>query len=41
MSPMTACWVGRSASRWIGITGNNCLIAQLSGMDWKSEKLQK
>ena len=21
--------------------GNSCLIAQLSGIDWKSEKLQK
>ena len=41
MSPSTACRVGRSSSRWIGITGNNCLIAQLSGIDWNSEKLQK
>ncbi len=41
MSPSTACCVGRSSSRWIGITGNSCLIAQLSGIDWNSEKLQK
>ena len=41
MSPSTACRVGRSFSRWIGITGNSCLIAQLSGIDWNSEKLQK
>ena len=41
MSPSTAYRVGRSFSRWIGINGNNCLIAQLSGIDWNSEKLQK
>ena len=41
MSPSTAWLVGFSFSRWIGITGNSCLIAQLSGIDWKSEKLQK
>ena len=41
MSPSTALRVGRCLSRWIGITGNNCLIAQLSGIDWNSEKLQK
>ena len=41
MSPSTACCVGRSFSRWIGITGNSCLMAQLSGIDWNSEKLQK
>ena len=32
---------GRSFSRWIGSTGKSCLMAQLSGIDWKSEKLQK
>ena len=41
MSPSTACRVGRSSSRWIGITGKSCLMAQLSGIDWNSEKLQK
>ena len=41
MSPSTACRVGRSSSRWIGMIGNSCLIAQLSGIDWNSEKLQK
>ena len=41
MSPSTACAVGCSFSRWIGMTGNSCLIAQLSGIDWNSEKLQK
>ena len=41
MSPSTACRVGASFSRWIGITGNSCLIAHESGIDWKSEKLQK
>jgi len=34
--------VGRGLSRrWIGITGKSCLMAQLSGIDWNSEKLQK
>ena len=41
MSPMTAWFTGFSPRRWIGITGNSCLIAQLSGIDWNSEKLQK
>ena len=41
MSPSTARLLGFSFSRWIGITGNSCLIAQLSGIDWNSEKLQK
>ena len=41
MSPSTAWRVGCSSSRWIGMIGNNCLIAQLSGMVWNSEKLQK
>ena len=41
MSPSTAWRVGCSFSRWIGMTGNNCLMAQLSGMLWNSEKLQK
>ena len=27
--------------RWMGISGNNCLTAQLSGMLWNKEKLQK
>ena len=41
MSPSTACFAGFSLSRWIGMTGKSCLIAQLSGIDWNSEKLQK
>ena len=41
MSPSTPCCVGRTFRLWIGITGNSCLIAQLSGHDWNSEKLQK
>ena len=41
MSPSTAVRVGRSSRRWIGMIGNSCLIAQLSGIDWNTEKLQK
>ena len=41
MSPSTAWRVGCSSSRWIGMIGKSCLMAQLSGMLWKSEKLQK
>ena len=41
MSPSTAWRVGFSFSRWIGMTGKSCLMAQLSGIDWNSEKLQK
>ena len=41
MSPSTAWRVGSSSSRWIGMTGKSCLMAQLSGMLWNSEKLQK
>ena len=41
MSPSTAWRVGFSFSRWIGMIGKSCLIAQLSGMLWNSEKLQK
>ena len=41
MSPRTARRVGASFSRWIGMIGKSCLIAQLSGIDWKIEKLQK
>ena len=33
--------VGGSFSRWIGMIGNSCLTAQLSGIDWNTEKLQK
>ena len=29
------------SSRWIGMIGKSCLIAQLSGIDWNTEKLQK
>ena len=32
---------GASPSRWIGMIGKSWSIAQLSGSDWKSEKLQK
>jgi hypothetical protein len=32
---------GRSPSRWIGMIGNSWSIAQLSGSDWNTEKLQK
>ena len=32
---------GSSFSRWIGMMGNSCFTAQLSGMLWNSEKLQK
>ena len=41
MSASTAWRVGRSSSRWMGMMGKSCLMAQLSGIDWKSEKLQK
>ncbi len=41
MSPSTARRVGASLRRWIGMIGKSCLIAQLSGIDWKIEKLQK
>ena len=41
MSPSTAWRVGASFSRWIGMIGKSCLMAQLSGIDWNSEKLQK
>jgi len=33
--------VGGSFKRWMGMMGKSCLIAQLSGIDWKIEKLQK
>ena len=33
--------VGSSSSRCIGMIGKSWSIAQLSGSDWKSEKLQK
>ncbi|MND07202.1 hypothetical protein D3C83_290300 [compost metagenome] len=33
--------VGLSLSRWIGMIGKSWSIAQLSGSDWKTEKLQK
>ena len=33
--------VGGSSSRWIGMIGNSWSIAQWSGSDWNSEKLQK
>ena len=41
ISPSTAGRVGCSSRRWIGMMGKSCLMAQLSGMLWKSEKLQK
>ena len=41
MSCRVALRVGRSSSRCMGKMGNNWSIAQLSGNDWKSEKLQK
>ena len=41
MSCKVAFRVGRSFSRCIGITGKSWSIAQLSGSDWKREKLQK
>ena len=41
MSPSTAFRVGFSFRRWMGMMGNNCLMAQLSGIDWNREKLQK
>ena len=41
MSCKVALRAGRSLSRWIGMTGKSWSIAQLSGSDWKSEKLQK
>ena len=31
--------VGFSSSRWIGMIGNSCFIAQWSGADWNTEKL--
>ena len=33
--------IGGSVSRWIGMIGKSWSMAQLSGSDWKSEKLQK
>ena len=33
--------VGSSSRRWIGMIGKSWSIAQLSGSDWKIEKLQK
>ena len=41
MSASTPVRVGRSSSRWIGMMGNSWSIAQLSGRDWNTEKLQK
>ena len=41
MSASTALRVGFSFSRWIGMIGNSWSIAQLSGSDWNTEKLQK
>ena len=40
-SASTALRAGRSSSRCSGMIGNNWSIAQLSGSDWKTEKLQK
>jgi hypothetical protein len=44
-SQVTSCSVprrvGSSFSRWIGMIGKSWSIAQESGSDWKSEKLQK
>ena len=33
--------IGGSPSRWIGMIGKSWSMAQLSGSDWNSEKLQK
>ena len=41
MSCSVPCRLGSSSSRWIGMIGKSWSIAQLSGSDWKSEKLQK
>ena len=41
MSASTPLRVGPLVSRWIGMIGNSWSIAQLSGSDWNTEKLQK
>ena len=41
MSASTARRVGFSLSRWIGIIGKSWSMAQESGSDWNTEKLQK
>ena len=41
MSPSTPRRVGASNRRWIGMIGKSWFTAQLSGIDWKIEKLQK
>ena len=41
MSCSVALRVGRSASRCMGMMGKSWSMAQLSGSDWKMEKLQK
>ena len=41
MSATVALRVGRSSRRWIGMIGNSWLIAQMSGSDWKIDRLQK
>ena len=33
--------IGSSCSRWIGMIGKSWSMAQLSGSDWNTEKLQK
>ena len=44
-SQVTSCSVprrvGSSSRRWIGMIGKSWSIAQLSGSDWNTEKLQK
>ena len=41
MSASTARFAGSSLRRWMGTTGKSWSIAQESGSDWKTEKLQK
>ena len=41
MSCRVARWVGFSSSLWMGMMGKSWSMAQRSGSDWNSEKLQK
>ena len=41
MSASTARFEGSSFSRWMGTMGKSWSMAQESGSDWKTEKLQK